>query len=119
MIQKKNEAILGRYKQKPCMTLHGSGAAAMIRGVGGLQICKDWQGLARDLHVVCNTAYPCGGRANPATVPRCIGWLVEWLIGWVVEWLSRPGESIKNRLTNDCNQQPKSQHMNQKIKQEC
>ena len=74
-------------KQKP-MTMHGIGVAAMTRGVGGLQICTDWQGLARDLHVICNTAYPCGGapdpvalRAIPATVPRLLGCLVEGLNG--------------------------------------
>ena len=47
------------------------------------------------------------------------GWLVECLIGWVVEWLSRPGESTKNRSTNDCSQQPTSQQIDSTSNQQC
>ena len=47
--------------------------AALTRGRGGLQICKNWQELARDLHVIHHSCTPQGGGAGstcPAGQPR-------------------------------------------------
>ena len=67
--------ILGRLKQKQC-------TAGLTRGVGGLQICKNWQELAwysAQLHPLRGGAgyihLPCGPTPPPCLGLSFFGWL--------------------------------------------
>ena len=70
--------ILGRYKQKKMYQQPTPGGPAeLTRGVGGLQICKNWQELARTGMVSSTAAPPSGGRRihlpYGPTPPPCLG----------------------------------------------
>ena len=61
-------------------------SAGLTRGVGGLQIYKNWKDLARNLHVVYHSCTPQGGGAGsncPAGQPRHRAW--DWVTDWLID----------------------------------
>ena len=74
--------ILGRLKQKKPTK---NAPAGLTRGVGGLQICKNWQELSRTAMVFITAAPPSGGAGStcPAGQPRHRALGLSWLVGWV------------------------------------